>query len=332
MRQTDPMDDPSPEAAQGMNGRARVIRAVRTAFVVLVVAWLLWTLISNQAIFENLVLLWKIPSAWLFVVGWAMIPVGLWILWRSQILLSTGHKLPWAASLSIQAVAWGGRYLPGKAGLWVAKTAMTRDSGLEWRVLGLSVLTEQVLFLIAGGLVALALLIIPQPSLLAQFSEPFVRSSEALGEQPAGVVIALGAIAIAAVVASPVILARIAGNSLGAVGWQHWPLLLAGHIVIHLIAGLSMYPLIASLLPEVAGALGPLGIAGALALANIAGIVAIFAPAGLGVREAVLALILAVGVNYEQALGVAVMLRVITLFSDVLFTAGGWIAGKFFEP
>ena len=315
-----------------MNGRARLVQALRLVFLVLVGAWLVWTLASNPANLQGLARIWKMPTAWLFVLGWMTIPIGLWLLWRSQIFLSTGYKLPWSTALAIQAVAWGGRYLPGKAGLWVAKTALTRSTGLGWRVLGVSVLTEQLLFLIAGALIALALLLSPQSSLLAQLAEPFARAFQTLSDQPAIIPLALAAIMLAAMVGISIVLARNAGGALRAIGWQHWPLLLTGHVAIHLVAGISLYPLVLVLLPEAAEALGPLGVTGALALANIAGIAAVFAPAGLGVREAVLAIVLAVGVDYDQALGVALLLRVITLFSDVLFAVGGWIAGKALEP
>ena len=304
---------------------------MRVAFLLLVGAWMVWMLASNPANLEGLVRVWKTPRAWLFLLGWMTIPAGLWLLWRSQILLSTGYKLPWSTALSIQAVAWGGRYLPGKAGLWVAKTALARRSGLGWRELGVSVLTEQLLFLIAGALVILALVLSPQSSLLAQLPETFTNPLQTLSDQSPIILVALGAIALTAMAGISIVVTRVAGDALRAISWRHWPLLLAGHVVIHLVAGISLYPLVALLLPEAAETLGPLGVAGALALANIAGIAAVFAPAGLGVREAVLAIVLAVGVDYDQALGAAVLLRVITLFADALFTIGGWIAGKALE-
>jgi glycosyltransferase 2 family protein len=312
--------------------RAGLVRAMRLAFLLLVVAWLVWALASNPGNLEGLALVWKQPSAWLFLFGWMTIPAGLWILWRSQILLSTGYKLPWSTALSIQAVAWGGRYLPGKTGLWVAKTALTRRSGLGWRALGVSVLTEQLLFLIAGALIVLALVLSPESALLAQLPDSFTSSFQTILGQPMIILVAVLAVVLAAMAGISIFLARLASDAVRAIGWQHWPLLLSGHIVIHLVAGLSLYPLVALMLPQSADTLGPLGVAGALALANIAGIAAVFAPAGLGVREAVLAAVLAVSVDYDQALSVAVVLRVITLFADALFAVGGWITGKTFEP
>jgi len=326
------MDDPASEAPQGVNGRARIVRAIRFLFLVMVGAWLAWTLASNPANLEGVVRIWRTPSAWLFLLGWMTIPVGLWLLWRSQIFLATGYRLPWSTALSIQAVAWGGRYLPGKAGLWVAKTALTRSSGLGWRELGVSVLTEQLLFLIAGALVVLALVLSPQSALLGQLPDSFTRPFQTISGQPAILLVALGAVVLTTMAGIIIFLPRLAGDAVRAIGWKNWPLLLTGHILIHLVAGLSLYPLVELLLPEAANLLGPLGVAGALALANIGGIAAIIAPAGLGVREAMLAIVLAVGVDYDQALGVAVLLRVITLFADVLFAVGGWIVGKAFEP
>ena len=99
-----------------------------------------------------------------------------------------------------------------------------------------------------------------------------------------------------------------------------WPGLILGHIGLHVLVGISLFPLLAALLPDAAVQLGLVGVIGALALANVSGILALFAPAGLGVRELVLAFILAVGGDYESALVVAVFVRVLTLLADVMFS------------
>jgi len=99
-----------------------------------------------------------------------------------------------------------------------------------------------------------------------------------------------------------------------------WPGLLLGHVVLHVLVGISLYPLITGLLPDAAALLGLSGLVTVLALANIVGIVAVFAPAGLGVRELVLAYFLAVGGDYEAALVVAVYIRILTLLADLGFS------------
>ena len=58
-----------------------------------------------------------------------------------------------------------------------------------------------------------------------------------------------------------------------------------------------------------------------LAAANVAGILAFFAPAGLGVREAVLVAGLAPYLSAGDALGIAAILRVLTLLADLIFVS-----------
>lgn len=325
------MDDSAAEAPQDVNRRTRLIRGLRLVFIVLVGVWLVWALVSSPSNLKDLSSLWGLPGAWLFLFGWMAIPIGLWLLWRCQLQLMTGRQLSFSESLAIQSVAWAGRYMPGKAGLWLAKTALARIPGVGWRALSVSVLAEQLLFLIAGAFIALIVIFSLDPAVLAKISEPLAHAMQTISTHPVIVIIFLSLTVLAAFWGFPRLIAHGAGEGTARFSWYQWPLLLIAHAGIHFIAGVSLYPLISSLLPEAAAALGPFGIAGALALANVAGIAAFFAPAGLGVREAVLAITLTVGVDYDQALPVAVLVRVVTLFSDAVFSVGAWIIGKLGE-
>lgn len=326
------MDNPASATSPRVNSRSQVIRALRLAFIVVVSAWLAWALLQSAWNRDDLITLWLLPGTWLFLFGWLVIPVGLWLLWRFQLGLLAGRQLPLSTTLAIQAIAWGGRYMPGKAGLWLAKTAFTRGQNISWRILSASVVIEQALFLVAGILVSALVIVNIEDDALVHLPQPLTKVLNALLAYPVVSLVVLGAVVLTAITAIAVVSARALGDTAGRLNWFHWPALLAGYAAIHLIVGLALYPLIASLIPEAASALGPTGISGALALANIGGIAAFFAPAGLGVREAILASILAIGVGYDQALAVAILIRIVTVVADSLFAVTGWMTGKLSEP
>ena len=96
------------------------------------------------------------------------------------------------------------------------------------------------------------------------------------------------------------------------------------YLVPHLVVGIGSYPLLCALIPE-AAPLGATGMIGLLALANMAGILAIFAPAGMGVREAVFGLGLISFAPLPSVLAFAAVLRLLTLMADAVFfvLAGG---------
>ena len=97
--------------------------------------------------------------------------------------------------------------------------------------------------------------------------------------------------------------------------------LLSGYASLHVIVGLAFY----ALLPAISGgySLPPAGQAiGLLAIAHVAGVLAVFAPSGLGVREAVLAVGLSASMPFEQGLVVAALLRGATLVADAILLTG----------
>ncbi|MCC5866323.1 MAG: hypothetical protein JJU31_14465 [Wenzhouxiangella sp.] len=308
------------------SGSAYVL--ARMVFLGLVGLAFVWALIHADFSIVPGSGIWFRYELWVFLLAWTLLPFGLGLLWRWNLLFSVGWRLPWTDWLATQSVAWAGRYLPGKAGLWIAKIgAFGFKEGTKRRV-SHSVIVEQVLFLLSGLLFALLLLPWARLLSLTQFSD----AVPAAVLTHAGSALGLGMRVLVALtlVCSTLLFLSYLGTKLGA-GMRRtdafrWLGLLTAHASIHLALGLSLYPLISLMLPDAALMLGPLGVAAVLALANSLGIMAVFAPAGLGVREAVLALCLSVDVAFAAALSVALFLRLVTMLADGLFSVLGGAA------
>jgi hypothetical protein len=64
------------------------------------------------------------------------------------------------------------------------------------------------------------------------------------------------------------------------------------------------------------------------ALASAFGMVSVFFPAGFGIRDGVLALILATSMPFAAAVAVAVVSRFLTITVDVVVAGAGWMWGR----
>lgn len=310
---------------------SRAFRVWQAAFALSVGLAMLWALLAADFSSALLAGSWFSVAAVLFLFCWFLLPLGLGLLWRWNLRWSSGLNLTVQNSLVTQGLAWGGRYLPGKAGLYAAKIgALGFESGTK-RTLAYSVLVEQVLFVIAGAVVALVLL--PWPLLvpgMAKFDARWLDISWLAFSPwwlPSLFALALGLIALT--FAGLHYFGKRLKLSTRAFSPGRWGILLGGHVVLHLVVGLGLYPLVKFLLPETAAMLGPWGVAAALALANTAGILAFFAPAGLGVRELVLAFVLALGTDLETALAVSIYVRLVSLLADLAFFGVSWFGGLF---
>jgi hypothetical protein len=93
----------------------------------------------------------------------------------------------------------------------------------------------------------------------------------------------------------------------------------AGYATVNLLLSAG-FVLAASSMVDVAGSDVPLLMAG-YTLAGVAGLLVVFAPAGLGVREAVLVAIVASVLTVSIAASVAVIVRLLTVLADVLLFA-----------
>lgn len=307
------------------------VRFLRLAFLVLVGGWLVWVLIGLDYSTPAAGNLWLAPPTWIFALGWLALPIGLGLLWMWSLRVSAGVRLPIGSVMATQGLAWGGRYLPGKAGMLLAKLALAGRHGAGIRSLSQSVVVEQWFFLFAGAMVAAAMMpwivvlteVVPQ-EFRGDVISTFVDSPNRVLFQVVVIAILVGLAIVALWLAG-----RLFGHRLAWSQWKLWVVIFLGHLALHMAVGLSLYPLVALLAPDSADMLGVTGIIAAFAFANIAGILAVFAPAGLGVRDGALALFLAIGIDPAAALSVAAFVRLITVIVDAVFAFAGWSIGRF---
>ena len=210
-----------------------------------------------------------------------------------------------------------GKYLPGKV-LFVGNYYLfSREAGISNRQIGTSFIITMALWMLTASLCGLPVLSLLSPTfrylvlilplLLALLVSPRflgwllnsaqrllgrVRGTPAAEVQPAGAV-------------------ELAG--LGVPFYLKTALL---YLATWALAGLVAYCCLAALAPLDPSAY-PLALA-SIALGTVAGFVAVFAPVGLGVREGIGTLVLAPAVGVDVALLGMVLLRGVTVATDLL--------------
>ena len=302
------------------------LRRLRIVYVWLAVLAMAWALLSQDEGRSMVMALGGHPVTWLFVLAWFLMPLIFAAAWRMQLASIHGQLVAWPHVIHVQALAWMGRYLPGKVGLLAGKMLLLTREKIAWKVIARSVLIEQMLFIATGAMVAIILVPTDLVAVvLGGIWEPFSN----LWLNHNGLLRASMLLLLA--VSTPVCIAWLAGAS-EAQGKRSrlssWSLIAAAHVIIHLLLGVALFPLTYSLFPELATTLGIAGLTGILALANVIGILVFVVPAGLLVREGVLVAFFAVHISLADAIAFAAALRFLTMAADLAFVAIGWTAGR----
>jgi hypothetical protein len=235
--------------------------------------------------------------------------IALGLLWRSLLARCSGTLLAPGAALRVQAIAWSARYIPGKLGLVTAKVMLVpADRGAAAWAAG----WEQVLFLVSGAVVLAA---------CAAASAGSAFGTLLPGATPIAVLAAVLLLLPLAAALAPrldALVSRLSGVSAATVhprgrelaGW------LLGFVAAQLLVGLGFVALLAAL--GHGAAFSAVEAIGILTAAHLGGILAVIAPAGLGVREALLAGLLAPTLGTEAAGVVALVTRVGATLGDAL--------------
>lgn len=285
-------------------------RGFAAAFLVVALAALGWTVQrDSDALRAALAGLRPVPALQALAAHLAFV-VGLGLLWRALLARMGGAPLALGVALRVQVLAWYARYLPGKLGLIAGKVLLVPGSrsAAAW-----AAGYEQLLFLGAGAaLVALC---------------ATLAAAGALAER----VPSIGALAIAVALAALLALGprlaprldALVGRLAGVEGAAHphpggseLVLWLLGFLAAHLVVGLGFVALLRAL--GHGAAFGTAEAVGILTAAHLGGIVAVFAPAGLGVREALLTALLAPRLGVDAALAVALVTRGWATLGDLL--------------
>ena len=227
--------------------------------------------------------------------------------WRA-VLADLGSPLPYPAAGGVFFLGQLGKYLPGAVWPVVAQMELGKEHGVPRRRSGIAALLVIVMGLTAAGLVSAVTL-------------PFVG---ALGENRW--VLALPVVGVVLLhPAVPRLAARVLRREppertltkrgiLTALGWS---------VAQWVAYGAGVWA-VARGLPDAPGGLLALA-TGAYALAWSAGFLVLVAPAGAGVREGALVLLLAPAYGSGPALGIALLARLLATVGDVVWGLSAFV-------
>lgn len=275
---------------------------------------------------------WFALSAVLSIVAW----LPCLAVWRS-LMRSFGCDIPWFAALYAYYIGHLGKYVPGKATVIVIRTALLNRFGLRPAVGAFTVTIEALMYMAAGLTVAAALVPyaaadFPQlPWLTTVANSPFLRIC---------VPLAIGILGLTTLALAShqfiVIATRMAAKK--GIPADAFPPLPRRVLVISFlvflaawwIQGLALGAAIAAVSPEHAVLQDWPRWTGAAALALVGGFVVLFAPGGLGVREALLLALLS-QLEPRAAVLVTVLWRGATLVGELVTTGVLWGLRPAFE-
>lgn len=240
------------------------------------------------------------------------------VAWREQIEFASGRKLPWHVHLRVFLASNLGRYMPGKVGLPAIRIAGLVSFGLRPVLVTAAILLEVASWLLTAAIVAFAVLAFAPPAALP-------ASLSAL--QPWGRWPALGACIASTLVLAALLLIdrrRLPARLLGAGGLlPTGPLLTPSMPLLHLLYwGAWCAHGVALVMGFGASAVGAIGASAAFVLAPVIGFLAFLAPAGAGVREAVLISLVAPVTGVENSVAIGLLSRALSLSGDVV----AWLA------
>src|SRR5579872_1541512 len=269
------------------------------------------------------------PISWGWLALAAVSSVAAWLpsvwYWR-RLMARMGKTAPWPQVFRAYYCGHLGKYVPGKAAVFVIRAALLKDAGVAAVISALSVLVKSLTDIWAGAIVALLLFPIEARRLPEHWPEWIAVGAQDL----------LGPFGVAAIVAAVGAFALIS-----IIWWNHrvqgffiagggLPMTSAGSLMRMIFEGALVF------LPAwwIQGLTLGLVIrafssgpwvwgdwpfwTGTAAAAIVGGFLVLFAPGGLGVREGLLMELLAPQLGPHQAVVVALAWRGVSLAGEIL--------------
>ncbi|MGX7823687.1 lysylphosphatidylglycerol synthase transmembrane domain-containing protein [Actinokineospora sp. 24-640] len=284
-----------------MRERRRWADVAAIAFVVLACAVAAWALHGEWARVGDA--LGRMPW-WRPVAALALAVLGLLVtaeVWRAC-LAGLGSTVSPARARRIFFPAQVGKYLPGAVWPFLAQARLARDAGVPAGRALLSGATFLAVHMVTSVLVA-ATLVVSQPTLAGRFGWLVLAAPAALA------------------LLHPRVVRFIAGKvdrsgaGVPPLRWSHVLRPAAWMSVAWVCYGASAWLLAAAF--DGPGAQLGLVSAGGFALGWLVGVAVVFAPAGIGAREAVIALVLTPLIGLGAATAVGLLLRVCHTVADI---------------
>lgn len=293
--------------------RRPLLSALRVAAQLCAVAFVAWTAWRVSEEWNGLPA--GVPAAAIVLAGVASLASNFIqaFAWQSQIEFLSERELPWPAQLRVFLASNLGRYMPGKVGLLTIRITAASALGLSPVLVTSATLIEVMSWMTSSGVVAFAILSLMG---LPPGAKALLPSSLGAGLAPllcAGFVL----LALALVLIDRARLPRrlLAASGLGPSG----PLVSRGMMLTHLVYWLSWCAHGACLVTAFgADAASAFGASAAFVLGPVIGFLALLAPAGAGVREAVLISLIAPVAGVSSSVAIGVLSRVLSLGGDVI--------------
>ncbi len=287
-------------------GYRRIISAAITALVLLLFVYILYQQWQAGHFHE---LKYPIVPMLLSALGMFGLAVLLGFLWCWILGLVSGKWILVWPLLHVHFISWLARYVPGKIGQIVGKVVMGENIGYRRGALIASVFYENAFFIGSGISICLLCL---GPASLKRVLSPVLSERWII-------LLALALIAglLMSVYLLQVVMRRfLKGKGVvnGAISTKSVVLLFVAYHFAHLVAGAGFYSFVALLAPQ--DSVPFIDAIGVLTAAHIGGVVAFIVPAGLGVRESILALLLASYMPMDQALPISLIMRIWSTVAD----------------
>jgi glycosyltransferase 2 family protein len=289
---------PGAEGRSG-GGRAKALAALKflwTGFVVGVAAWYLY---AN----------WEEVTGYAVALGWAPVLVALLFVTLSRLQVAAvsaaalrlvGSGIGLALSFWINAMSQLGKYVPGSVWHLVGRVAIYRRYGVPTSRGSAVIVVENVVLLVSGVCIGIALAF---EAVAAAAFDDVVAVGPLGARHVVGTLLGLGTWWLLVWVLAPMLVRRFSFEGV----YDSGRIFVSG-VAIWMLFGLAFW----MLLPVEQRSLRMLPVAiGAYALAWTAGNVALFAPAGIGVREAVLVALLGPSLGVPVAIGAAASSRIV---------------------
>ncbi|MGL5864961.1 MAG: lysylphosphatidylglycerol synthase domain-containing protein [Dermatophilaceae bacterium] len=298
------------------NRRAIAFRVLRYVLLTAVLGAIVVTLWRNwPAVSAELGRLDAGPLAAAFVIG--LVPPVLTTLGWRTLLVDLGTRLPVPTAAGVFLVGQLGKYLPGSVWTVVVQTDMGHRLNVPRRRMAVTGLVMLGLSVLGGAVVA-----VPAVPVV-------LERSESAGSPWWGV----AAVALAFVAAWPPLLNWGIGVGLRLIRRPPLEHLLSGAAVLRCMAAIigawvtsaaPVWVLARSLAPDApTGQLLLVCVCG-FALASVAGMLAVVLPAGLGLRDAMLAVALSTVMSAAAATAVVVVVRFLAVVTDLLLAGAAW--------
>ena len=282
-------------------------RIVRLIFAVFAAGFVVLVIKDMSTKFQGI----ETPIAWPWV-GLSVVPTMLAVLfqyeaWRALIINWSGQRIPRLISLRIYVDAQIARYTPGKVGLPAVRVAGAPLLGLSPQIM-ISTLLVEVLSWAACGTIMGGLIIYYQSDSVA---------STQIVSQFFGVLGAASALGLVVFVLVPRhlwpkrLIQMLSNAGTGPLVPWRVPLLQLVHFLTSALGGLCLVLALDGSFRD------GLYLGAVLCVAIVAGFLALLAPAGIGVREAMIALFAEPVLGAGGAVALGLLARVVSLASEL---------------